>query len=44
MFHELFVIDIRLNSLSFQTFFAAFKIVVDIWEISMLLSYIVWDD
>ena len=32
-------------SKSFQTFFVqAFKIVVDAWEVSMLLLYIFWDD
>ena len=33
------------NSISFQTFFVQpFKIVVDSWESSMLLQYILWDD
>ena len=33
------------NSISFQTFFLlAFKIVVDSWEFSMLLLYILWDE
>ena len=33
------------NSISFQTFFVkALKIVVDCWEFSMLLLYILWDD
>ena len=32
-------------SISFQTFFVqAFKIVVDPWDFSMLLLYILWDD
>ena len=32
-------------SISFQTFFVwAFKIVVDSWEFSILLLYILWDD
>ena len=32
-------------SISFQTFFVqAFKIVVDSWEFTMLLLYILWDD
>ena len=34
-----------LNSISFETFFVqAFKIVVDSWEFTMLLLYILWDD
>ena len=34
-----------LHSISFQTFFVrAFKIVVDTWEFSILLLYILWDD
>ena len=34
-----------MNSIRFQTFFVqAFKIVVDTWEFSMLLRYILWDD
>ena len=34
-----------MNSISFQTFFVQpFKIVVDSWEFSMLLLYILWDD
>ena len=33
------------HSISFQTFFVqAFKIVVDSWQFSMLLLYILWDD
>ena len=33
------------HSISFQTFFVqAFKIVVDSWEFSMLLLYILWED
>ena len=33
------------HSISFQTFFErAFKIVVDTWQFSMLLLYILWDD
>ena len=33
------------NSISFQPFFVqAFKIVVDSWEFTMLLLYILWDD
>ena len=33
------------HSISFQTFFVqAFKIVVDTWQFSMLLLYILWDD
>ena len=33
------------NSISFQTFFVqAFKIVVESWQFSMLLLYILWDD
>ena len=33
------------HSISFQNFFVqAFKIVVDIWKLSMLLLYILWDD
>ena len=33
-----------MNSISFQTLFVwAFKIVVDSWEFSMLLLYILWD-
>ena len=31
-------------SISFQTFCTGFKIVVDSWEFSMLLLYILWDD
>ena len=34
-----------MNTISFQTFFVwAFKIVVDSWEFTMLLLYILWDD
>ena len=34
-----------MNWISFQTFFVqAFKIVVDSWELTMLLLYILWDD
>ena len=34
-----------MDSIRFQTFFVqAFKIVVDSWEFSMLLLYILWDD
>ena len=33
------------HTISFQTFFVrAFKIVVDFWNFSMLLLYILWDD
>ena len=33
------------NSINFQTFFVqAFKIVLDSWQFSMLLLYILWDD
>ena len=33
------------HTISFQTFFIqAFKIVVDSWQFSMLLLYILWDD
>ena len=33
------------HSISFQTFFVqAFKIVIDSWNFSMLLLYILWDD
>ena len=31
------------HSISFLTFLQAFKIVVDSWEFSMLLQYILWD-
>ena len=31
------------HSISFQTIFQAFKIVVDSWKFSMLLLYILWD-
>ena len=32
-------------SISFQTFFVqAFKIIVDSWQFTMLLLYILWDD
>ena len=35
----------ELPSMSFQAIFVqAFKIVVDSWEFSMLLLYILWDD
>ena len=34
-----------MHTISFQTFFVqAFKIVVDSWEFTMLLLYILWDD
>ena len=35
----------EVHTISFQTFFVwAFKIIVDSWNFSMLLLYIVWDD
>ena len=36
---------LRGHTISFQTFFVwAFRIVVDSWQFSMLLLYILWDD
>ena len=35
---------IRGVSIRFQTFFLAFKIVVDSWRFTMLLLYTLWDD
>ena len=32
------------HSISFQIFVQTFKIVIDSWEFSMLLLYILWDD
>ena len=43
--HSIIACEYEVHTISFQTFFVwAFKIVVDSWEFSTLLLYILWDD